>query len=557
MNRAFQGRYGGVAEGLLISMVVVLMACGTGSDSSSSITSTASNDEHGENSISDMNLGEVQFLDFGSGQGLDINFDGSSGQDTYLAVIHSRNVQEGSFNIVIQGDTSTSTLASSPASLEFDTSVPGIEDLDDQAGENPMHELVRAWSSVYATSPYVNPVEPQTTTLPALTSALSVGSTRNFRALNSLSSITSYDTIEARLRYVSNNLYVYVDTVMDNSNYLVDEDINELANSLEEHSLPIERDLFGTESDVNGDGHITILMTPVLNEMCSSTGIVTGFFFPGDLYEQNDSNPASNEQEIFYTLVPDPTGQFCRALGIDFAMQNILPGVLAHEFQHMVSFNQHVFLSGGTTEEPWLSEALSHLAEDITGNGPENYSRVKLFLDRANSTTLIPPGLPSLAERGMGYLFTRYLYEQAADSEVFINRLLATDKTGVGNIEDALKQASATVSDFNEAFAYWQVALALSGTGLTDDSRFTYKDRVIDSVTGNYRGMCLYCDAEDGRGTILSGPALTDVPSLPLAVDIDSTQTRFFQIEAPGTNLSISGSSGLELGGALIRLEAK
>lgn len=550
MIRASKGLSRGGSAGLIGLMILILVACGLESGSTT-VTSSVPDNQVGDNSIDDMDLGEVQFLDFGSGQGLDLNFAESAAEDTYWIVVHSKNIQEGSFDIVIQGDLSPAKFVGSQSALAL------VSEVSDEVDQNPMHELARAWEVSYASSSDIRPITKRQTGLMAMTAAPTIGDTKSFRVLNSMNSIKSYQVVTGRLRLISDELYVYVDTEMDDSSHLTDESILELANSFEMHSLPIERGFFGFESDVNSDDHITILMTPVLNEICFTTGLVTGFFFPGDLYAQNESNPASNEQEIFYTLVPDPEGEFCRALEVEFAMHNILPGVLAHEYQHMVSFNQHVFLGDGTVEEPWLNEALSHLAEDITGYGLENYSRVKLFLDRANSTTLIPFGLPTLSERGMGYLFMRYLYEQVADPEAFTNDLLQTTETGVSNIENALSKESAAFSKFSDAFSHWQVALVLSGTGLTDDSRFNYQERVIDSVTGNYRGMCLNCEVDDGRGTILTGPTISKVSSLPLTVDIESAGTRFFQIVGPGEQLSIGGSDGIELGGALIRLEEK
>ncbi len=552
MNRAKRGHeWGGLTVGIIAFMMMTVVGCMGGSDTTQPAVQSAPLNQPGENAINGMNLGEVQFLDFGSGQGVDLNFDSNSAEDTYLAVLHSNNVREGAFNVVIQGSSSATVPTQSYQTLEL-----GDSPLDDEVDDNPMHELSRAWSAVYASSPDVVPVEPRHSAMAAMTVGDQVGQTETFRVLNSLSSVTNYTTVTGRLRYIGDDILVYVDTAMDDDEYLTDAEIDEMASNFETHSMAIERNLFGRESDVNADGKVTILMTPVLNEMCLPTGIVTGFFFPGDLYEQDSSNPASNAQEIFYTLVPDPEGRFCRALGLEFTMDNILPGVLAHEYQHMISFNQHVFLKGGSTEEPWLNESLSHLAEDITGHGLENYSRVKLFLDRANTTTLIPNGLPSLAERGMGYLFLRYLYEQVADNEAFMNSMLMTDKTGVGNIEAALAKAGASFSEFSQGFAHWQVALVLSGTGLTNDNRYNYQARRIDEVTGNYKGICIKCDSNDGRGTILDGPVMAEINSLPLTVDLESAGTRFLKIKAPGTLLSINGSSGINLGGALIRLEA-
>ena len=67
--------------------------------------------------------------------------------------------------------------------------------------------------------------------------------------------------------------------------------------------------------------------------------------------------------------------------------------------------------------------------------------------------------------------------------------------------------------------------------------------------------MCIQCNAQDGRGTVLSGPALSKVSSYPFTLNVASAGTRFIEITDPGQQLTISGSQGALLGGALIRLE--
>jgi len=543
-----QGAGVGKKRGLLFVILLTITGCAGGSPAGKTQTGTQGNptmEEVGESEISAMSLGEVQFLDFGSGESTTVSFAGTSGEGTFLAVLNSNNIQEGSFNLSLGNGGSVSGLA-----LADDLSSSEGEEDDD----NPMHALVRGWAPVYAEGLDLEPVDSSVSSLQAVVIAPTVGETESFRVLNSLSSITSYTTVEARLRHAGPDVLIYVDTEMDDSLNLTDESIAELADDFE-YAMPIERDFFGTESDVDTDDRITILMTPVLNRICQSNGIVTGFFFPGDLYSRSSANSASNEGEIFYTLVPDPQGDFCRPLGIDFTLKNILPGVLAHEYQHMISFNQHVFVQGGGTEKAWLNEACSHLAEDLTGYGSENYSRMKIFLDQADTTSLIPAGSPTLAERGMSYLFLRYLYEQTADATGFLNNLLQTASTGVENIEGAFPDGGAAFDEFSEMFSRWQVALVLTGTGLSNDPRYNYEPRTIDPVTGNTQGVCFHCDADDGRGTLLEGPTLQSVDSFPLTVAVQSTGMKFFRIDNPGRELLIQGSIGAQFGGALIGLE--
>src|SRR5690606_28370633 len=158
-------------------------------------------------------------------------------------------------------------------------------------------------------------------------------------------------------------------------------------------------DVFGEPSDVDGDGRIIILFTPVVNEMTprNSSGFIAGFFYGLDLTTQANSN----RSEIFYSLVPDPNGQFGDRRATSDVLR-VVPPVLAHEFQHMIHFNQRYLLRGVRTETLWLSEGLAHTAEDVVGavfrargRDAEADNFVLANLQRA-SRYLVDPGRTSL-----------------------------------------------------------------------------------------------------------------------------------------------------------------
>src|SRR5437867_2535680 len=48
-------------------------------------------------------------------------------------------------------------------------------------------------------------------------------------------------------------------------------------------------------------------------------------------------------------------------------VKQVIPVTFIHEFQHMISYNQHVLLRGGGGELPWLNEGMSHYAEELGG----------------------------------------------------------------------------------------------------------------------------------------------------------------------------------------------
>jgi hypothetical protein len=123
---------------------------------------------------------------------------------------------------------------------------------------------------------------------------------------------------------------------------------------------PDRHDRAGSESDIDGNEVIFPLTDAVnaLSGSCPGGSIILGFFYGGDLLPRSGSNPGSNEAEIFYGLVPK-TGGSCSAPK-DFVIQVIAPTFI-HEFQHMISYNQHVLVGGSSlSEETWLNEGLSH-----------------------------------------------------------------------------------------------------------------------------------------------------------------------------------------------------
>lgn len=101
----------------------------------------------------------------------------------------------------------------------------------------------------------------------------------------------------------------------------------------------------------------------------------------------------------------------------------------------------------------------------------------------------------------------------------------------------------------------WAIALALSNTGILTDPQYNYQSRGVDSSTGNPTGICLRCDAEDGRGTMLNGPAISTVASFPLNATLNSSASQFFWINNVPSNLSIASAGSPTLTGTVLRLE--
>lgn len=491
-------------------------------------------------SIAGMTKGDLYRVDLGSGSAT-LDFSLAPSGATYRLLLQSAQKTSGLANATI----ASSDLAS--AASPTDKSAGGASDDGNHDVTATLHEMLRELESSLA----VDPVDPAVADLgKSLGEKVSVGDTKTFRVLSSLSSGSSYNSVTATARCVNSEVALYVDT--DDTAAFTDAQISTLCNAYAT-SLAHAYALIGDAPDINGDGVVTVLATGNVNQIGASLGgIVTGFFFGGDLLEQSAGNPAGNEQEIVFVLVPDDGGKYGTAIPTDFAMGNLLTAVVPHEVQHLVSYYQHVIVRSGAAEATWLNEALSHLIEDLVGEGQENPSREALYLEGMAKTALVPSGSPGLAERGASLLFLRFLYEQAANGGAFVNALVNADQTGIGNIEKSFAGTAGDFDEWAELLLRWGVAVALTDAGITSDSRFIYKARRQNAGTGHWEGVCLVCEASDGRGTLLEGPASSTLQAGSASVPAGGMQV--YDITTVPRQVSISsGSSDGNLQGVLIR----
>ena len=305
-----------------------------------------------------------------------------------------------------------------------------------------------------------------------------VGSTRTFRVLSSIPETPqqqpTFATITATLRFAGQNIYIYVDNQAPSGmNGFSDSVLTRLGTWFDQDLYPLGVNTFGGPSDIDGNGKVIVLMTPVVNGLTPTTNcnvVIAGFFFGLDLTQGTNSNRA----EVFYSLVPDPQGQFSCARSVA-AVQASAPPTFIHEFQHMISFNQHVIVRSGSDEDAWLNEGLSHIAEEVAARFYDNKhwpppTPDRLFTDTANifvsndlsnsyeflqatpTTSLtVFESTGTLEERGAAWLFLRWLADQK-DNTIF-GRLVQTNLTSIANVENVAAES------FPALFGDWSIAL--------------------------------------------------------------------------------------------------
>ena len=200
----------------------------------------------------------------------------------------------------------------------------------------------------------------------ALVAPPALGSQRSFQVLSEFDG-SAFKRIAARVRYVGDHIVLYVDNDQPPGT-LTDADLRTFGDLFDRTLYDLDVRAFGSESDIDGNGRVIFLLTPVVNALtsaadCSASGFITGFQFGLDLLPAQSN---SNRGEIFYALVPDVGGtRSCEHTKAD--VERLVPATFVHEFQHMISFGQHVLARGGASEALWLNEGLSHIAEELAG----------------------------------------------------------------------------------------------------------------------------------------------------------------------------------------------
>jgi hypothetical protein len=331
------------------------------------------------------------------------------------------------------------------------------------------HRLLRARERVL--SKYAVPSFNRSPTAFSATSVPpQIGDQRTFKVC-STELCTGFVDVTATVRHVGPKGAIYLDDTVPVGGY-TQTDINAVGALFDSYLYPIDTTSFGRESDLDNNGVVVVLLTDQVNKLsgnCNSAGsVILGYFFGNDLLP---GQSGSNGGEVFYGLVPDPGNSTC-TISRDFASELLAPTFI-HEFQHMISFNQHVLVRGGFSEDTWLNEGLSHFAEELAGRqipdalchdqdcftqfASGDAGNAYRYLTDPEDHFLVEPGSSggTLQERGANWLFVRWLVDHfGADvtGAAFTRSLVATNRLGAENV------AATTGVPFSTLTPEWQLA---------------------------------------------------------------------------------------------------
>jgi len=406
---------------------------------------------------------------------------------------------------------------------------------------------------------------------PQLLAGPALGDTRQFWVLNDVEatddeSLTEdeFDRVTATLEFIGGNTLLYVDDAAPQGG-LTEADIEFLGETYDRRLYDVDVDYFGEPTDVDGNDKVIILLTPTVNGLTEpgANGVVVGFFFGLDLFSPNSSGcpecAFSNGSEIFYGVVPDPGGDFSDPRTREYA-NRVLPGVMVHETQHMISFRYQIFENTpATLETLWLSEGLAHVAEELGGDAVydagdldladvlygSNFRRADNYLAAPDSFSLTgTTGNGELGERGRWWLFLRWIAEQYGD---FVFRSLTQSASnGVANVE------AQTGESFFRLFADFTVAIwadDLNISGLPE--RYEIPKWMLRSILtedGQENGPYILQPVQRTFGTFRS-TSMTEfmAGSSAFYVDLDAA--------GDATDLQLSLSSTTSAGLAILRYE--
>ena len=281
--------------------------------------------------------------------------------------------------------------------------------------------------------------------------AYKVGDKLEFWAWNDDTS--AHFKVSTSLAYVSEHLYFWVQDSIRVDPAL----LQELGQVFEIKIYPTDRAFFGSEwtPGVDNDPHLYVVYT---RGLASRT---LGYFFSED--ERNPAiDPYSNGHEMFVINA----NAFA-------SLDESFYGVLAHEFQHMIEYNQH------RDQEGWMNEGFSVLATFINKYGPGTYdtlfaSRPDLQLnDFPNDQNKITP------HYGAAFLFLDYFLSRFGEDTT--RQLVKIQADGLEGVDVVLSQNGARDSvtglpyTADDVFSDWAVTNYVNNPGI-GDGRYAYSN---------------------------------------------------------------------------------
>ena len=385
---------------------------------------------------------------------------------------------------------------------------------------------------------------------------------------NASNACTDFTNVKAVVKAVGEHGILAQDVTAPSGGFSAS-DFSAIANEFDNIIYPTDIAHFGNPSDIDGNQHVVLLYTPVVNAATKrgSQSVTQGFFFGGDLFPTSQC-AQSNLAEMFYLIVPDPDAKFSDERTAADVRENTR-GTIAHEFQHMINLGVRIRVDA-PDEDTWLNEGLSHLAEEIVGRAEHGFAdnqelSIGDVADQANDLkdfnaffgqNLVrfrnwlrdPAKLgatsthadTSLAVRGASWALLRWSADHYASSTLasFTRALVAGPQTGVANLT-----ARAGVP-FDSLMAGWMVANFVDNGGIPGvASRYTYESWNIRNVEAAVnQGVYPLVPTQISSGQSASGTAPSAGGSYYLLSTSATGRTLIGELDTSGGTVTYTGA---------------
>lgn len=232
-----------------------------------------------------------------------------------------------------------------------------------------------------------------------------VGSTRSLR----VTAAGATETITVRAAAVGQKSIVWVDATPSHPATMDAAFIDPFLTDFENTILPRARSVFGVESDLDGDGRIGLVFTPLTKDVAVA-------FFTGCDLAATQGCPEGNRGEFLYLTPPaniDPP----------YNTPNAIKEILAHELGHLIHFNRKVLKNklNSWPDGTYMIEGFGAFTQDAVGFQSGNLYVAMAGLDQIGTFSLADTlndrartdSVRDGALRGGSYWFVRYLYDRA------------------------------------------------------------------------------------------------------------------------------------------------
>ena len=214
---------------------------------------------------------------------------------------------------------------------------------------------------------------------------------------------------------------------------------------------------YGACRDVDGDGHLSLVLTSRLADLSTPGGRLDGCVRWQDFCETG-VRPTSNAADVIFLnpQIPD---------------LEQLHAVLAHEYAHLLTFTRRGIglVPSAVPDEDWLNEAVAHVLEVELSPGRSNLSpRLQAFIDHPEQSPLVVSDaeLAGLwrnpGSRGAGYLFIDWLRRKGSRQE--FDHLLSGPERGVALVE------AIAGAEFEVLWSAWAQELWSCGVDAGDET---------------------------------------------------------------------------------------